>query len=383
MFPTCESAECKGGDGLQKKPFPAKLKMPRKDDDSREDQDAVDKACCEPIRCANLPVQDDSMKSGANWVYQPGSAKQHPRLQQFSTILGQHLFGTTATLQCKSAGGYIVDAEEYNNLECKAGGNWVDKLGNAVGKLKIPKCIREHKELKLAGDFSTIKGKKEEFLKDCTRSLRMTYGKTLECVDAKEGSIIITIEGSLEHLDGLKTSAKSLTVMGQAYVVLKDCECLNGVKAWTSHSSGQRGACSEHRPSNCASCNRGYILTEKDATTSYAYKVCEPAPCDKVDKNAEQTADESKNECECKDGYVGSLSPTTKEPYWTGRCAPNEVTALDAMLNNNQDAEAILNQYLLAKDEKPQYKAGKEILEKARDNLIKVKSRYRNCYSAS
>ena len=111
-------------------------------------------------------------------------------------------------------------------------------------------------------------------------------------------------------------------------------------------------------------------------------KFANPLRVIKQIKNAEQTADESKNECECKDGYVGSLSPTTKEPYWTGRCAPNEVTALDAMLNNNQDAEAILNQYLLAKDENPQYKAGKEILEKARDNLIKVKSRYRNCCPA-
>ena len=373
MFPTCEAAECKGDDGLQKKPFPAKVKIPRKDDDSREDQDAVEKACCEPIRCANLPVQDDA--PDATWLYQPGSASEHPRLQQFSAISGQQLFGTTATLQCESAAGYIVKAEEYNNLVCKANGNWVDKRGNAVPRLKIPKCMCEHKELRLAGDFSTIKGRKAEFLKDCTKSLRMTYGGTLECVDAKEGSIIITVKGSLTDLDEFKTNAKSLTVMGQAFDVLKDCECDNGIEAWLSHQSGQRGACSEHRPSNCASCNRGYVLTEKDATTSYPYKVCQPAPCEKADKNAAQTADQSKNECECKEGYVGSLSPTTEEPYWTGRCAPNEVTALGTMLNNNQDAETLLNKYLLAKAENPQYEAGEQILDQAKTHLIKVKSR--------
>ena len=116
-------------------------------------------------------------------------------------------------------------------------------------------------------------------------------------------------------------------------------------------------------------------MTEKDATTSYPYKVCEPAPYEKADKNAAQTADQSKNECECKEGYVGSLSPTTEEPYWTGRCAPTEVTALGTMLNNNQDAETLLNKYLLAKAENPQYAAGEQILDKAKTHLIKVKSR--------
>jgi len=319
VVPTCEFADCKAEDGLQKKSFADTIKQPTGDDGAVQDT-SVPRRCCEPIWCKTLPKLAGG---GGEWDYDDALK---PLVQScFIRPNADFIYpGTTATVECDAQKGYLPSPSTVSTLTCTQG-QWVDSEGKAREYREIT-CKRPQLELRLGGILNDIEDM-ENFLEECTKWVRGQSGNSLECEDARPGSIIVVVVGRQDELNMLarKTTSTAsdqdlLEDLGNSndnewfkdLKILVSCKCDHGVAAWTDSAIGSEGACYRGKRKDCKSCDYGYKLA-----SSGTAKTCEFVPCSGV---VNAVKDEHGDFCKCNTGFTGTL--TFKQEQWVGSCSP-------------------------------------------------------------